>query len=228
MSNPHLGEKIFKILRWSGFAILLGLVLTVSFGLAKKTYTDVNPSYDWKDENGAEKYKDVVWNKISKSRLAGFTSAGVVVMEEEIACFWSDEPCHPLISKENEYLRVEGGIISSYRFLVVIKNNETHTIKSLEELKEFFAPIDNEIEAMSFIGITERDLKENGKDVLVGETAVIDGGYLVKVVKNNTFGCGRHDPQKVIFKITKDGEITLIASEILPPEPDNVPHACVD
>ena len=103
-------------------------------------------------------------------------------------------------------------------------------MKSLEELKKFFVPVDNEVEAMSFIAVTENDLKRNENDVLVGETAVSDDGYLVKVVKNNTFGCGRHDPQSVIFKVTKGGEITVVAIEVLPPYPRtrNFSYTCVD
>lgn len=227
MLTLQLKEKIFKILRWGGFVILLGFILVVAFGFAKKTFTDINPSYDWKDENGAERYKDIIWKKITERRLDGFTSIGDIVEEKEITCFWNEEPCKSLISKEDEHLRVEGGLASRYYFLTITENGEPQMVKSLGNLKKFFAPVDNEVEAMSFIGVTERDLKRNEKDVLVGETAVIDGGYLVKVVKNNTFGCGQHDPQRVIFKISKDGEKTLVATEILPPESKNI-FSCVD
>lgn len=227
-------EIIFKILRWGGLAVLLWLILIVVFGFAEKTYTDwyrdMNPRYEWQAENGEEKYeekyKDVVWNKIIEERLNGFTYLGDVVVENKVTCYWSNEPCYSLIFEDGEYLRVEGGLVSSYYYLIVTKNRETQIVKSLEELKKFFAPVDNEVEAMSFIAVTERGLKWSKKDTLAGETAVIDDGYLVKVVKNNTFGCGRHDPQRVIFKITKAGEIIIIAVEILPPLSGY--EACVD
>jgi len=186
--------------------------------------------YKWQGENGAEKYKNVIWNKIKENRLSGLTSVGDVVAERKIACRWSDEPCYSLISKKDEYLRVEGGLARKYYFLTITKNGELQILKSLEELKKFFVPVDNEVEAMSFIAVTENDLKRNENDVLVGETAVSDDGYLVKVVKNNTFGCGRHDPQGVIFKVTKGGEITGVAIEVLPsyPRTRNFRYTCVD
>lgn len=220
-------DIIFKILRWGGLVILLGLILVVASGFVEKT-TDADTHYEWRGENSAEKYKDVVWKKIIKERLNGFTSLGNDVAENKIACYWSDEPCHSLISKGDEYLRVEGGLMSVYYFLEITKNGENLTIKSLAGLKKFFAPVDNEIKAMSFIGVTETDLKKNKGDVLVGETAIIDDGYLVKVVKNRTFGCGRHDPQKVIFKITRAGEIMMTAIEILPPPSEYDFGTCVD
>lgn len=197
---------------------------------AEKKSEDLS-QYEWQDDGGIEKYKDVVWKKITEGRLNGFISLGNVVAEKEVACYWSDEPCYSLISKENEYLRVEGGLANSYYFLAIVRNGEPQTIKSLEKLKKFFAPVDNEVEAMSFVGVTENDLQSrlnNGDYILVGETAVIDDGFLVKVVKNNTFGCGRHDPQKVIFKITRAGEIMMTAIEILPPPSEYDLGTCVD
>lgn len=228
MPNAQLKEKTFKILRWSGLTILVGLILVVALGFAKKTYRDTNARYEWQGENSEEKYKDVVWKKITEGRLNGLVSSSNAVMEKEIACYWDEKSCR-LISKEDEYLRIEGWLFSRYYyFLVATKDGETLTIKSLEGLKKFFAPVDSEAEAMSFIGVTGRDLKKNERDVLVGETAVIDDGYLVKVVKNNTFGCGRHDPQKVIFKITRTGEIMVTAVEILPPPSKYDLGTCVD
>ena len=87
--------------------------------------------YKWQDKNDAEKYKNATWNTIKESRLSGLTSVGDIIVEKEIACYWSEEPCRSLISKEGEYLRVGGGISNRYYFLEVAKNRETLAIKSL-------------------------------------------------------------------------------------------------
>lgn len=227
--------KNFLKENWFKLALAIAFIVLVIFYPSQKNQSVSKKPFDtgqykWQDENGAEKYKNVVWNKIKENRLSGLTSVGDVVAEREIACRWSDGPCYSLISKNDEYLRVEGGLARRYYFLTIAKNGELQTLKSLEELKKFFAPVDSEVEAVSFIGVTERDLKKNENDVLVGETAVSDDGYLVKVVKNNTFGCGRHDPQSIIFKVTKDGEITVVAIEVLPSHPRtrNFSYTCVD
>ena len=230
-------KRLIKVLIVVGASLLLIVIVKPQNYIkisdsspAEKKIFDTS-QYEWQDKNDAEKYKNATWNTIKESRLSGLTSVGDIIVEKEIACYWSEEPCLSLILKEDEYLRVEGGLGSRYYFLEVTKNGETQTVKSLEELRKFFAPVDNEIKAMSFIGVTENDLRSrlnNGEYTLVGEITMIDDGFLVQVVKNNTFGCGRHDPQRVIFKITKAGTIAVIAVEMLPPEPENTPHACVD
>ena len=225
-------KRLIKALMGVGVLLLLVIIIKpqnyikISDNPPAEKESKYLSQYEWQDEVGVEKHKDIVWNKIKESRLSGLTSADYVIAEEEgIDCYWADESCRSLLL---EYLRREGGLSSRYYFLTIAENNEVKTIKSSKELREFFTPVESEAEAMSFIGVTITDIKKNKGDVLVGETAVVDDGYLVKVVENHTFGCGRHDPQKVIFKITNGGEISVVALEVLPPEPENTPYSCVD
>ena len=88
-------------------------------------------------------------------------------------------------------------------------------VKNLDKLKDTFGPIDNEAEAASFIGVVTGDLVVSG-DIATGRTAVINDGFLVEVVRNNTYGCGSHKPTRVIYKVSRYGDMQQVAVEQQP------------
>jgi hypothetical protein len=101
-------------------------------------------------------------------------------------------------------------------------------IDSVEKLKNRFSPIDNEAEAVSFIAVTNGDLKIDATGVPEGHTLPIDNGFLVQLVHNNTFGCGSHKPTGIIFEVSKVGEVQRVAFEKQKPPKPGEPVLCVD
>lgn len=72
---------------------------------------------------------------------------------------------------------------------------------------------DSKNEAVSTVAATSSDLQMNANNIIEGRIATIENGYLVQVVKKNTFGCGNHEPTGVIYQVSKNGEIQEIAVE---------------
>ena len=97
-----LKENWFKLSLAVAFIVLVIFYPSQKNQPASSLQVDAG-QYKWQDENSAEKYKNVVWNKIKENRLSGLTFVGDVVAERKIVCRWSDEPCYSLISKNDEY-----------------------------------------------------------------------------------------------------------------------------
>ncbi|MFA5050913.1 MAG: hypothetical protein WC499_02245 [Patescibacteria group bacterium] len=176
----------------------------------------ITGDYQWKDKTLQSQYAKVSWNKITTSRLTGF-SPNIPFTEKKT------EGCGNVYN--GSYLRIEGGLCGIGFWL---EDSDGNKIDSREKLSNLFAPIDNEAEAMSFIAITQSNLKIDESGMPEGYTSAIDDGFLVQLVYNNMFGCGNHEPTGVIFKILKNGEINQIASEKEKPLKPGEPVLCVD
>ena len=182
----------------------------------KFTQGKITGDYQWKDTTVQSQYSKVSWNKITTSRLTGF-SPNISLTEKKT------EGCDNAYA--DSYLRMEGGLCGIGFWL---EDSSGNKIDSREKLLDHFAPIDNEAEAMSFIAITQGGLKIDESGIPEGYTSIVNDGFLVQLVYNNTFGCGNHKPTGVIFKISKNGEINQIASEKQKPSKPDEPVLCVD
>lgn len=168
-----------------------------------------------------------VWNKIATNKLAGFSpKIALVEKSTEPADRNSKEHCKEpatVLRRESSYLRVEGALCGEGFWL---EDSSGEKIDSFEKLLSRFGPIETEAEAVSFVGSTKEDLKINRNGVPEGHTLIIKDGFLVQVVYQNTFGCGSHEPSRVIFKVTRTGEIQKIDSEAS--KPAKGPTLCAD
>jgi hypothetical protein len=158
----------------------------------------------------------ISWQTTTESRLAGLPRT---VTEEVVLS--NDSPCtYPM---PEVFLRREGGlcpVVFQLRF-------NGRIIDSKAKLKSTFAPVETELEAMSFVAATENDLAmANG--VLVGGTARGDNEFLVKVMRNNTFGCSYHEKSELIFEVARSGDISLLSEKILPGTGQYHGVVCVD
>jgi hypothetical protein len=162
-------------------------------------------SYQWFSPAERAQYADVTWNKITSSNVAdAFTPDLAVSANRTDDCIdWDDS---------DNYLKLEGGLCPLGYWLEIEEGSSIKKIDSLDELKETFAPVDSEAEASSFIRVLTRDLKYNDS-VIDGYTATVSGGYLVQVIRENNFGCSKHQPTGEIYKVLESGEIELIAYE---------------
>jgi hypothetical protein len=81
-----------------------------------------------------------------------------------------------------------GGLCQTNYWLSV--TDPSRRIDTLNALKDTFASVESETEAMSFVAVTQRDLCERGNDgdILDGATAAVSDTYLVQAVDQNIFG----------------------------------------
>ena len=143
----------------------------------------------------------ISWRPITATRLSGLPSV------TEKALVSGDLPCtHPM---PEEYLRREGGMCPvAYVLLTELGT----VIDSKESLKNYFSPVTSEMEAMSFVAVTEYDLLQS-KEILKGQTSTANSSFLVKVARKNTFGCGHHEQSELVFRVDRSGDITLVSSK---------------
>jgi len=192
------------------FAILLAFLL-IPFSVFAQNYGRVHRA------TAAINFAPAIWHPIVLPRLAGFEPS---VME--MALNSDASPCS--FPWPEKYLRAEGG---RCRVAYVLVNSDGEIIDSKEKLKTL-GPVTNEVKAMSFVAVTEGDLSQKFKGVLEGFTKTAPGGFLVKVIKNNTFGCSRHEKTELVFKVTRQGDILLLTSKILLQPPFKGVEVCVD
>lgn len=168
-----------------------------------------------------------VWNKISTGKLEGFSpKTSLVEKSTEPENRNSKEHCKEpatVLESGGNYLKVEGALCGVGYWL---EDTEGIKIDSFEKLISRFGPVETEAEAVSFVSTTKEDLEINKNGVTEGHTLTIKDGFLVQVVYQNTFGCGSHESSRVIFKITRRGEIQKIAFE--EPKPGSGPTICAD
>ena len=170
--------------------------------------------YQWDNAIFQTQYQNVLWDKITSDKLAGFSPKTVLTENKTKECEGRDG---------GSYLRVEGGLCGIGFWL---EDSSGVKIDSIEKLTNRFAPVESEAEVVSFIVVTQGDLKIATSGVPEGHVLAITDAFLVQLVNKNTFGCGGHEPTGVIFKISKSGEILKIAKE--EERPSDGPISCID
>jgi hypothetical protein len=124
-----------------------------------------------------------------------------------------------------EYLKYEGGMCQIGYWLTDDGGNE---IRNKQKLLSLLGSINTEPKAISLLGLTINDLKISSDGILSGHIFFIHEGFLVEVIRKNTFGCGDHRPTSEIYFVHISGEYELIAKEILPIEKTSEAVLCVD
>lgn len=140
--------------------------------------------------------------------------------------------------KKENYLWGPRGMAPIFSSLVVKSNDSLILIDSKEKFIDFFAPIESEEEALSYVAYLTRTFPrydvnpEEGYRVYSEEfpstyVKEIDGGYEVLLHDYQLFGCGPHPHFYIIFHVTTAGEIELIETVKMfeDPEQDDL---CVD
>jgi hypothetical protein len=122
-------------------------------------------------------------------------------------------------------LRREGGMLCHCNDLVLPDRTR---ITSPEGLKAAFAPVASAAEAADFVALQQGDLAVGGDGIITGHTYETEGGYLVQVVRRNTFGCGSHEPTGMVFKVSRAGDVTKVSEDPPPPKDPTRPNVCVD
>lgn len=215
LSKPHRKINITYLI------VIISIFITVFVvgGLVyffQFTKYKISGDYLWDDQKLNTQYSNASWDKITTNIIAGF-SPNIALTEK------STEDC---LGRDTEsYLRIEGGLCGIGYWL---EKTNGEKLNSIEKLVANFAPIENEAEAVSFVAVTNGDLKIDNRGIPEGHVLAIPGGFLVQLVKRNHFGCGGHKPTGIIFIITNNGEVKRVAHEKEKPSPDWMPKICVD
>lgn len=100
-------------------------------------------------------------------------------------------------------------------------------IRTKESLIKLLGTIDDEQEAMSLVYVLASDLLID-KNILVGHTYELENsnGFLVQVTNKNTYGCGTHEHLKVIYLVSRNGEVNFAVSEL--PDENSELGLCID
>ena len=116
----------------------------------------------------------------------------------------------------------DGGFITLCHRFVIYKEGKYQVVKTMNDFRKLFAPVDSPDEALSFAlafndyfasyGQTKRDdyvysVKEL-EDTFVETDAI---GYLVHVFYTRTFGCGPFETNAVEIKVTYNGNVEEIS-----------------
>ena len=176
----------------------------------------ISGDYQWDDMGLKSQYSDAYWNKIATHKLSGFLPK-ISLIEK------STEGCGGWTNGSN--LRIEGGLCSVGYWL---EESNGARIDSKEKLVSRFAPVENEAEAISFVSVTQGDLRIDTSGIPTGHTLSTSEGFLVHLVYQNTFGCGTHEPTGVIFRISRKGEFSTVAYEKPKSPKPGEPILCVD
>jgi hypothetical protein len=127
-------------------------------------------------------------------------------------------------SKE-EFLKYEGGLCQVGYWLSDSSGNE---IRTKQKLIEYMGLINEDSKAVSLLALSLNDLQTDDKNIIKGHILAVHEGYLIEIIRKNTFGCGMHIPNSEIYFVDIRGESVLIAQEILPVTNTSENELCVD
>ncbi len=188
--------------------------------------------------------------------------------DETIAAFGCDEiqvppsligglnPSHPIaicaigynLGEGSEELRAEiesgqffyytGGLFGNYVRYIIQQNGEFVLLKTQDDFRNVFAPIESPDEALSYVlavrnlaayyGLQYHPAYEYEVDT-VEDTYVTPeaGGYLVHLFYDQVFGCGPHWTSEVDVHVSVEGNVEEAASKPILRDP-NMDELCVD
>jgi hypothetical protein len=139
---------------------------------------------------------------------------------------------------DDEYIFREGCLLPKYIRYVILKDGRPRLIESKEELRQMFAPIENNLEALSYalaysgLGVRYGLQPEPGLRYYVDElqdthVRQIERGFLVHLYDYKACGCGPHPTSAVDLLVTPDGQVEEILREVVFEDPAE-DDMCVD
>ncbi len=184
----------------------------------------------WVNASYASAYQTATWNSIDVGILDGLTAQGISTVREKIKrCQFSDEDCRDEARSERRLQLYEGLGPLSYKIITFKQNRHTKTADSYDDLISYFAPVENESEAVSFVGVTQKSLEvDSNTNKLVGRVSDIGDEYLVELTSFNRSGCAPDVPVIKVFRVSYDGDIQLVAYRNSKPIDSSTPILCID
>jgi hypothetical protein len=123
---------------------------------------------------------------------------------------------------ETEYIFREGCMLPKYIRYLVVKDGNLELIESKEALRQTYAPIENNLEALSYalaasgLGVRYGLQPEQGLRYFVDEmqdthVQQTERGFQVRLYDYQLCGCGPHPTSAVDLLISPDGQIEELA-----------------
>lgn len=139
---------------------------------------------------------------------------------------------------EGLYFFYTGGLFGSYVRYVVFQDGEFRLVKSEEELRTIYAPIESPDEALSYAQAVTNLSAYYGLSYTPGYEYEVDtiedtsvtpeaDGYKLRLFHDAMFGCGPHWTSEVELHVSTDGTIEELGSKPLFRDP-NADELCID
>lgn len=141
-------------------------------------------------------------------------------------------------TESGQFFYYTGGLLGNYVGYIIHQNGEFVLLKTEEDFRKVFAPIESSEEALSYV-LAVRNLMayyglkyDPGYEYEVGvveDTYVTPepGGYLVHLFYDQVFGCGPHWTSAVDMRVSAEGNVEEAASQPIFRDP-NLDELCVD
>lgn len=142
------------------------------------------------------------------------------------------------IIDSGQFFYYTGGLFGSYVRYIVYQNGEFVLLKTEEDLRKLFAPIESADESLSYVlaaknlsayyGLQYDSAYEYEVDTIEDTSVTPDtDGYLVHLFHDQTFGCGPHWVSEVTVHVSIEGDIDERSSRPIFRNPD-LDELCVD
>lgn len=137
-----------------------------------------------------------------------------------------------------QFFYYTGGLLGNYIRYVIHQDGEFVLLKTEEDFRGLFAPIESPDEALSYVlavknlsayyGLKHDPAYEYEVDT-IEDTYVTpeEGGYLVHLFYDQVFGCGPHWTSEVDIRVSVEGNVEEVASKPIFRDP-NLDELCVD
>jgi len=136
------------------------------------------------------------------------------------------------------YFYYIGGVFSSYIRYVIVQDGEFHLIKSEDEFRNIYAPIEMPEEALSYVLAVKKlsayyslayepDYKYEMGTLEDTYVAAVPNGYKLHLFYYELFGCGPHWTYQVEIQVTSEGIIQEVERKQLFRDPKE-DGSCVD
>ena len=137
-----------------------------------------------------------------------------------------------------QFLYYTGGLFGSYIRYIIHQNGEFVLLKTEEEFRRLFAPIESPDEALSYVlairnlsasyGSQYNPAYEYEVDTIEDTYVTSDSdGYLVHLFHDQAFGCGPHWISEVDVHVSVEGKVEEVASKPIFRDP-NLDDLCID
>jgi len=140
--------------------------------------------------------------------------------------------------ESGQFFYYTGGLFGNYVRYVIQQNGEFVYLKTEDDFRKIFAPIESPDEALSYVLAVRNLSAYYGLQYTPGYEYEVDtiedthvtpeaDGYLVNLFHDQVFGCGPHWTSEVDVRVSIEGNVEEIASMAIFRDP-NMDEMCVD
>ena len=211
-----------------GFVVYILLILIAGF--SGHWLVEIEKSrlegYQWH----SDEYSNVSWNKITHTTLSGLTPSMKLIRKtasafdpdsvvDEIVIFDPDNNKNRLMDSVDNNLPLNSASNNvSIPMITWLETLGGLRIDSLDELRQHFAPVESEAEAVSFAALVADNFSVFRDNIRHGYTAIIEGGFLVHFVisgYSDHYGDSYYDKTHMIYEVSRTGAVTHLAEETM-------------